>query len=209
MNEMNPIVLIIEDDPMISFGILSTLQKNNILNVKIAHSPKEALELFSEIKFDILLVDINLESNIDGIDLAYKLLMTNTVGTLFITGNVSNEVISKASKVCCGAFLSKPIKESDLIANLKFKYKEVLLFRKSFGNCTDSFVTMLAKAIKVRRSTMNISQFEASEKIGINYRHYQNIEAGKVYPKLNTYLLLLNFYKLDPRSIVCFGTNCP
>ncbi len=55
---------------------------------------------------------------------------------------------------------------------------------------------------------MGLSQVAASEKMQIDYRHYQNIEGGKINLRLDTLIKLINFYKLSPADTPFEVNNC-
>lgn len=59
------------------------------------------------------------------------------------------------------------------------------------------FLKILAEAIRQKRKEMGISQVSACREIGVDYRHYQNIEGGKINMRIDTMLLLMQFYKIS------------
>ena len=62
----------------------------------------------------------------------------------------------------------------------------------------------LGRTFKSARKSLGLSQVVAANKMQVDYRHYQNIEGGKINLRMDTLLRLLNFYNL-PLSII--GTN--
>lgn len=71
----------------------------------------------------------------------------------------------------------------------------------------NDFLKLLGSQIRQARKKMSLSQAKASEAIGIDYRHYQNIEGGKINLRLDTLLKLFKFYNLSgPSNQAQLGT---
>ena len=65
-----PKVLIVEDDPIIAEDISYCLEKNNYIVVEKCHTGNEAYWALQQKEIDIIVLDINLDSELNGIDLA-------------------------------------------------------------------------------------------------------------------------------------------
>ncbi len=61
----------------------------------------------------------------------------------------------------------------------------------------EAFLKEFGKQLKTTRKKMGLSQVAAAQAMHIDYRHYQNIEGGKINLRLDTLIKLVNFYKLD------------
>ena len=64
----------------------------------------------------------------------------------------------------------------------------------------DQFLKEFGKALKTTRKQMGLSQVTAAQNMRIDYRHYQNIEGGKINLRLDTLMKLVKFYNLDKLS---------
>jgi transcriptional regulator with XRE-family HTH domain len=64
----------------------------------------------------------------------------------------------------------------------------------------DQFLKEFGKALKTTRKQMGLSQVTAAQNMRIDYRHYQNIEGGKINLRLDTLIKLVKFYNLDKVS---------
>lgn len=53
------------------------------------------------------------------------------------------------------------------------------------------------EAIRVRRKRRGLNQIDAARAMGVDYRHYQNLETGKINMRLDTFFHLAKFYDLD------------
>jgi transcriptional regulator with XRE-family HTH domain len=64
----------------------------------------------------------------------------------------------------------------------------------------ESFLKEFGQQLKTTRKQMGLSQVTAAQNMHIDYRHYQNIEGGKINLRLDTLIKLVKFYNLDKIS---------
>jgi transcriptional regulator with XRE-family HTH domain len=60
----------------------------------------------------------------------------------------------------------------------------------------DTFLKEFGQTLKTTRKQMGLSQVTAAQNMKIDYRHYQNIEGGKINLRLDTMMKLVRFYNL-------------
>jgi transcriptional regulator with XRE-family HTH domain len=61
----------------------------------------------------------------------------------------------------------------------------------------EAFLKEFGRSLKTTRKQMGLSQVTAAQNMRIDYRHYQNIEGGKINLRLDTMMKLVKFYNLD------------
>lgn len=64
----------------------------------------------------------------------------------------------------------------------------------------EQFLKEFGRTLKRTRKDMGLSQVNAAQNMHIDYRHYQNIEGGKINLRLDTLIKLVKFYHLDQVS---------
>jgi transcriptional regulator with XRE-family HTH domain len=64
----------------------------------------------------------------------------------------------------------------------------------------DNFLKEFGQTLKTTRKQMGLSQVTAAQNMKIDYRHYQNIEGGKINLRLDTLMKLVKFYNLTKGS---------
>lgn len=110
-------ILIVEDEVLIADYIRDILEEHGYKNVFTAHHVKEAKEKMQDIAPEIILMDINLEGNFEGIELSrYK---NEGASVIFITGQSDARIIEEALKVFPDSYLTKPIRETELVTAVK------------------------------------------------------------------------------------------
>lgn len=66
------------------------------------------------------------------------------------------------------------------------------------------YLQHVGRNIKAARIRAGLRQVDIEEKIGLNYRHYQDIEAGKSNLSLETLCRLAKLFKVDIEELVTF-----
>jgi response regulator of citrate/malate metabolism len=111
--ELNKI-LIIEDDMIIQLFISKVLKSAGFEIVGEGRSCKQALELVAKTKPDLILMDIGIAGDKDGIETAELINQDYDIPILFMTGNSDITTTERARKTNPIDILLKPIDEGRL-----------------------------------------------------------------------------------------------
>ena len=111
---MSSKILIVEDQLVIAADWEARLLELGYQVVGTAPNSRDAMDLFNRHIPDLVLMDIDLRSQPDGIETARLMRLQRQVPIIFLTGNSDNFHFDKASRVRPNAFLSKPIRTKDL-----------------------------------------------------------------------------------------------
>ncbi|MHA7878823.1 MAG: response regulator [Saccharospirillum sp.] len=114
-------LLLVEDDTLMR-DLLRTLaiSIDEQLNVHEAGSADEAIRLWHDTAFDLVLCDWHLPGALDGIDLVRHIRkQTEQIPILMVTGQADRQKVIASSKLGVNAFISKPFKPEDVIRRLK------------------------------------------------------------------------------------------
>ena len=103
-------VLVVEDDKLLSLLISKMVEKMGLSVIGTAVAGQEAINKVKELTPDLILMDIMLEDDIDGIDVMKQIRKEN-IGTpvIFITGNSDVYNRERAKKTNYTDYLVKPI----------------------------------------------------------------------------------------------------
>ncbi len=116
-------VLIVEDDKVLSLLLSKMVDKFGANVVGTCVAGREAITKVIELAPDLILMDIMLEDDIDGIDAILKLREENIqVPVIFITGNSDSYNRERAKKTNYIDYLVKPI-SFDLLKETMNKVK--------------------------------------------------------------------------------------
>ena len=111
-------VLIVEDAVIIAEDLAASVEELGYEVVGIADNAPEAFELIESKQPDVALLDINLGTEVDGLDIAKSLNEKYQLPFIFITAFSSKQTQEKISALNPNGYLVKPFENEDLEAAL-------------------------------------------------------------------------------------------
>ncbi len=129
-------VLIVEDDPLIAEDIAESLKEIGYIIAGIAYDADEAMALISTSKPDIAILDVNLDSDKDGIEIGGHIQKNFKFPFIYLTSYADKSTIERAKHTRPMGYIVKPFDERDLFTAL-----EIALFNYDApgGNTMISF----------------------------------------------------------------------
>ncbi len=112
-------LMIVENDRVTARDLEATLRRRGFVVSGIAYSAAQALDLLDGEKPDLVLLDIQLDHDEDGITLAQTLREQHGIPSIFITGYSEEAIIERARRARPAAFLRKPFSDSELAVCLE------------------------------------------------------------------------------------------
>ena len=119
MNQVKPKIFIVEDESIVAFDIECCLKKNGYDVVGSATSHVEIMEKVSMTKPDLVLMDIRIHGDIDGIECAKQLRNIFETPVVFLTAHSDNNTIERATKTRAFGYVLKPFNEKSLVTNIE------------------------------------------------------------------------------------------
>ncbi len=112
-------ILIVEDESLIALDISEILCSKLNAKTKIASSFDEAMDLFVNFNPDILFLDINIDGELDGTDIANEIKKVKEIPVIFLTAYSDEKTLQKAFETSPQNYIVKPFKEEDIITAAK------------------------------------------------------------------------------------------
>lgn len=107
-------VLIVEDDPVLNLMFVRYFEKLGFKTEgKLVHS-NAAIELTKKLNPDLIVMDILLIGNSDGIETMQEIRKFSDVSVIFASAYDIEKYNQRAEEIGCLAFLQKPVKFNDL-----------------------------------------------------------------------------------------------
>jgi len=107
-------VLIVEDELIIALMIERMVQNLGHKVLAKVTSGEAAIEAAKEHRPDVILMDIRLQGEMDGIDAMSVIRRTSNIPVIFITGNSDENYRKRVQEADPLGFLTKPITQGDL-----------------------------------------------------------------------------------------------
>lgn len=111
---LNYDVLIVEDEAVTQEYIRFLLLKAGARVVGTAVSGEQAVAIAREKKPDVILMDILLQGEMDGIEAAKEVLRTDDIAVVFLSAHTGIDITMRATEISPFGYVTKPFKERDL-----------------------------------------------------------------------------------------------
>jgi len=113
---MTACILIVEDQAIIARGLKRELETLGHEVVGMAYTSMEALKAAAELNPDLILMDIGLENDADGIAVASAIRAERDVPVIFLTGFSDPDTLERAMGVSPFGHILKPFEIRDIQA---------------------------------------------------------------------------------------------
>ena len=110
----NPKVLVVEDDNVILSIEKWRLSKLGFEVCGSAATGAEAMECVAKMQPDIILMDITLKGEMDGIETAGQIKKNFNIPVIFVSSHTDEEILSRAKAVNPDGFIKKPFDDDAL-----------------------------------------------------------------------------------------------
>ncbi|MDP1588553.1 MAG: response regulator, partial [Prosthecobacter sp.] len=115
MTSSDPIrILIVENEGLVGCDMAASLGKLGHHVVGICASGEEALSRFEELRPDLVLLDVHLSGQLDGIDTARELQRRSKVAIVYVTACADLETVARARQTHPQGYLLKPFNHDEL-----------------------------------------------------------------------------------------------
>ena len=127
---MKPKILVVEDEVLIAMQIKSILEEEGYEVVINIYSVEDAIQHIEAQTPLIVLIDINLNKNKDGVDLGRYLLEKNNIPYIYITSYSNKTTLDRVNETRPDGYIVKPFKPSDLVATISvvlnnYKHRDI------------------------------------------------------------------------------------
>jgi two-component system, LytTR family, response regulator LytT len=123
-------ILIVDDEVLIAEYIQETLSSLGFQTIKLAHDKEQTLSKIESFKPELVLLDIRMEEELEGIELAKLLNEEYHIPFLFITAHSDKGTIEKALDTNPLGYITKPVKKMDMFAAINLAIKQIELNAK-------------------------------------------------------------------------------
>ncbi len=123
-------ILIVEDEMIISMEIKQKLHGMGYVVVGQAITGESAIQKAGETKPDLILMDIRLKGDMDGIVAAKRIMDLYDLPIIFLTAHSDKATLERAIAVSPSGYLLKPFKERELMTNIEMSLHKHRVMQK-------------------------------------------------------------------------------
>jgi DNA-binding NarL/FixJ family response regulator len=107
-------ILVVEDETIVAMEIEFALQASGYNVIGKAFNSAKAIDLAKKFLPDIILMDINIKGDFNGIETATEILKFHKTAIIFVSAYSDKETKSKMSVIQPHYFLAKPYSQAEL-----------------------------------------------------------------------------------------------
>ncbi len=126
MSELS--ILIVEDELLIAKNLTIKLNKLGYKVSGIVSSGAEAIAIVNSNKPDLILMDIAIKGDLDGIETMEKIQEINDIPVIYLTAYANAQTMERAAQTRCYGYLLKPFKDKELEEMI-----QILITKHRFG----------------------------------------------------------------------------
>jgi signal transduction histidine kinase len=129
-------ILIVEDELLIAKGLARKLEKLGYQIIDTVSSGEMVLETLLKQKPDLILMDIVIKGDMDGIDTARKVNQLYQIPVIYLTAYADDQTLARAEGTGSYGYILKPFNERELHATIKIalqKHKQDKEIRQSLS----------------------------------------------------------------------------
>jgi len=127
-------ILIVEDEAIVALSIKMEVQKLDCIVIGMASTEEEVFDIIKNDIPDIILMDINLGENENGIDIINKIKKTQDIPVLYLTAFSDDETMTEAFATNPLGYMVKPFKEQDLKIHIQLAKHKINFLDKHIVN---------------------------------------------------------------------------
>lgn len=189
-------ILIVEDEMVIAANISLQLNELGFEVTGVVPRGEDALLQIKENTPDIILLDINLKGNLDGIETAQAMQKTHNIPVIYLTANVDDAHFNRAKATHPYGFIAKPFKKLDLQRAIEITISQVA------SNSTDSssLETQNTDSL-ILSDCIFVRHLNTMVKVDIKDILYIEAERNycRIFSKNKEYLLVMTLKEMDEK----------
>jgi signal transduction histidine kinase/AmiR/NasT family two-component response regulator len=157
-------ILVVENDQIIASDLKARLENMGYSVAGVASSSSEAMDILKAKAVDLVLMDIYLQSQMDGIQLAVEIGKKLSIPVVYLTAYSDQNTISEAKKTNPAAFVLKPYTDQKLKVTIELalhKHKNELELKEA-KHKAESFQRQLEEVLKLTHTHIYIVDEKAN-----------------------------------------------
>jgi AmiR/NasT family two-component response regulator len=162
--------VIVEDESLVRLDLKEMLENQGYLVVGEASDGRSAINLARELKPDLLLMDIQMPGELDGIGAAKILAEERVAPVLLLTAYSDREFVDRARESGVMGYIVKPFGEAELVPAIEValaRFQEFRSLEQELGDTREALETrkLVERAKGVLMDAQGLKETEAFRKI--------------------------------------------
>jgi two-component system, response regulator PdtaR len=129
-------ILLVEDEAILAMEMSETLENEGYEVVGTANNGRLALEIFHQEPVDLLICDINIKGDWDGIETVQRLIAVRAIPVIYMTALSDRDTIERAKSTYPAAYIPKPYNLTSLRISIEMAINNFAL--RSLSSTTET-----------------------------------------------------------------------
>ena len=151
-------ILLVDDEKKITEVVKAYLDKEGY-NTKVAHDGKQAIDLFNDNEFDLVILDRMLP-DISGEEICEKIRETSLVHIIMLTAKTDDEDKIDGFNLGCDDYVCKPFNVKELILRIKAVFRKMEKNEDILKVKDEIEVNTLSHEVKIRGEIVYLTNTE-------------------------------------------------
>jgi len=192
-------ILIVEDSALVALEISETLKNLGYTVVGEAASGLEAIDLARDLKPDLVLMDIILKGDMDGIEAADRIYSSYDIPVIYLTAHSDEATLERALKTNAFGYLIKPFNDRELYSNIEITlHKHRIMKKVDLGpkETVDSTLNFVSDPVVATNESGFITRINSAaetftgrtrnEAVGSDFFDLFSVDREKLLPSMNS-----------------------
>jgi len=123
-------IFIVEDEWLVSLELQQRIKDLGYEIAGTSDNGDSAIKMILETKPDLILIDINIKGNIDGIETARQVLVKYNVPIIYVTAYSDKTTLERAKITTPYGYIIKPVEERDLLISIEISLNKFEMEKK-------------------------------------------------------------------------------
>ena len=132
-------VLVVEDERILALSLKKKLEKLGFTVTETAQTGQEAIDSTNQEKPDVVLMDIVLKGEMDGIEAAKLIINLHDIPIIYLTAYADDDTIQRAVETCPYGYIMKPYKDREIKANIEMALRKHKAEKEQFMDFEDIY----------------------------------------------------------------------
>ena len=175
----DPQILVVEDEAIVATGIQNMLKSLGYAVSAVASSGKDAIKKAAEKRPDLVLMDIVLEGDIDGIEAAEQIRTRFNIPVVYLTAYADEATVQRAKMTAPYGYLLKPFNERELHAAIEIALYKHMMEREATPSAENP---ELERALKELVKTKGVNAAAVISKDGVMVNFLNTLTPEDISP---------------------------